>query len=103
MVTEFIRIPAGHPDTHTDFQIGELVSCLIDPLYEIDSFYDCGKNADGIGIVIDISFFQRLSDLGLIEEVICELEIYWFETMIVSYHLDKNVKKLDIMTLTIPS
>ena len=98
MIKEFIHLPEDHPDAQTDFNIGDLVHCTIDPLYLTESAFDCGRHANSIGIVTKISHFHRLSDMGLFQDVICELEIFWFATASVSYHLDKYVLKLQTET-----
>jgi hypothetical protein len=94
VIKEFLHLPKEHPDAQTDFNVGDLVSCTIDPLYLTESAFDCGRHLNSIGIVVNISFYQRLSEVGLFHDVICELEIFWFATTSVSYHLDKYVLKL---------
>tara|TARA_B100000131_G_scaffold33333_1_gene30865 strand:- start:175 stop:456 length:282 start_codon:yes stop_codon:yes gene_type:complete len=79
-------------DCETEFKVGDLVRCLVDPLYLTESKFDCGKYTGEVGLVTNVAFFKEFG-LGM-GFVICELEIYWGQSHITSYHLDKYIEKI---------
>jgi hypothetical protein len=94
-VTEFVKLPDGCPEPNTRFNVGDLVRCLIDPLYLSESVFDPVNHAKGIGVVTKLLFFKRTTARTL-SDTICEVEIFWLSTSLTSYHLDKYVNKLKI-------
>tara|TARA_Y100000593_G_scaffold92870_2_gene185849 strand:+ start:1093 stop:1374 length:282 start_codon:yes stop_codon:yes gene_type:complete len=92
MIKEFKQV-WGTPDCTTRFQKGDIVQCLIDPLYLAESRFDCGRHVDEIGIVIDIIFYQD-QRLHRQKSVFCELAVYWAKSDMVTYHLDKYIHKI---------
>tara|TARA_Y100001938_G_C7946818_1_gene357194 strand:- start:98 stop:379 length:282 start_codon:yes stop_codon:yes gene_type:complete len=80
------------PDCKTNFKVGDIVRCMIDPLYLTDSKFDCGSFENEVGLVLDVCFFKEYGvGMGF---VICELEIYWGQSRKTSYHLDKYIEKI---------
>jgi len=92
MISEFKQI-FDCPGCETDFEKGDIVYCMVDPLYLMDSHLDYEKHSKEIGIVTDVVFYKDLHRTGM-PVVICELAVYWARTDITSYHLDKYLQKI---------
>tara|TARA_Y100001963_G_C6445773_1_gene293496 strand:+ start:173 stop:454 length:282 start_codon:yes stop_codon:yes gene_type:complete len=80
-------------ECESEFEVGDLVVCMIDPLYLAESRWDCGREPNTPGVVIDIHFYKESLNLHH-PRIVCELEVYWFSVQKVTYHLDKYVKKI---------
>jgi hypothetical protein len=94
MIKEFIKVEGGCEECFTIFKKGDLVHCLVDPLYLTDSVFDCGKYIKDIGVITEVTFFKQYFGEGIRFDVICELGIHWANADVVSYHLDKYISHL---------
>ena len=92
MINEFKQV-SDCPDCETDFVKGDIVRCSSSLVHLQASKFDCGRHEDDIGIVIDIAFYKDIPQSGM-SVIICELAIYWAQTDMTSYHLDKYIQKI---------
>ena len=91
MIKEFVKVLGDCEECYTIFKKGDLVHCLVDPLYLTDSVFDCGKFTRDIGVIVEISFFKQYIGQGERFDIVCELGIHWASADVVSYHLDKYI------------
>lgn len=92
MINEFKQI-YDCPDCKTEFEKGDIVRCMMDAMSIVDARFDCGRRNEEIGIVTNIMFYKDLQRSGM-AVVICELEIYWAQSDITTFHLDRYIQKI---------
>ena len=93
---EYFKINNPCELCETEFEVGDLVYCAIDPLYLTDSVFDCGRFSKDVGIVVEVSFFRESLNESTHSFIICELAIHWGDSGTISYHLDKYIKKFEL-------
>ncbi len=81
------------PECVSEYEKGDIVRCMLDPLYLTESRFDCGRHGDEIGIVVGITFYKD-QRLHREKEIFCELAIYWSVSDIVTFHLEKYIQKV---------
>ena len=93
MISEYQQV-YDCPECKTEFEKGDIVRCMLDPLYLTESRFDCGRHAEDIGIVVGVSFYEDRRTRAYIYNIVCELSIYWAVADVVTFHLDKYVQKI---------
>jgi hypothetical protein len=83
----------GCPECVSKYEKGDIVRCLLDPLYLTESRFDCGSRGDEIGIVVGIHFYKD-QRLHREEKTFCELAVYWAKSDMTTYHLEKYIQKI---------
>ena len=92
MINEFKQV-YDCPDCETEFEKGDIVRCRLDPMFLTDARFDCGRHVEEIGIVTGITFYKDLQRSGM-AVVICELAIYWAQSDMTTFHLDRYIQKI---------